>query len=164
MEGNPYRIVALDERDRSAFNSNSAILNRYFHTQASQDVRRRFAACYIAVEVRTGSIAGYYTLSAAEVVLTDFPPGLANRLPKYPNVPAVRLGRLAVDRQHTGQKLGSALLADAVLRSAASSVAVHAMIVDAKDEAAERFYRHHGFIAYGSSPQMLLAPIASLLP
>jgi hypothetical protein len=50
------------------------------------------------------------------------------------------------------------------LRAAASEVAVFAMIVDAKDNSAEAFYRHHGFDSYGTLPGRLLAPLVSLLP
>ncbi len=159
-----FRILHLDGRERSGFVCASDPLNRYFHTQATQDMRRRIAACYIALHQATDTIAGFYTLSAADIPLTDLPAELTKRLPRYPMLPAARLGRLAVDRRFTGQKLGSILLADAVMRSAASKIAVFAMVVDAKDAQAEAFYRHHGFAAYGSAPGRLLAPLSNLLP
>ncbi len=150
-------------RERSGFACVSEPLNRYFHTQVSQDIRRRIAACFIAVHAPSDAIAGYYTLSAADILLADLPAETARRLPRYPALPAARLGRLAVDHRFAGQKLGSALLADAILRAAASEVAVFAMIVDAKDAQAEAFYRHHGFAGYGSVPGRLMAPLAGLL-
>jgi GNAT superfamily N-acetyltransferase len=139
-------------------------LTRYFHSQVTQDQRRRLAACYIALHQASDAIAGFYTLSAADIPLTELPAELTRRLPRYPTLPAARLGRLAVDRRFTGQKLGSALLADAILRAAASEVAVFAMVVDAKDAQAEAFYRHHGFSTYASMPGRLLAPLSNLLP
>lgn len=160
----PFRVLALDGRERSGFACASEPLTRYFHSQVTQDTRRRIAACYIALDQATDSIAGYYTLSAADLPLTDLPAELTKRLPRYPTLPAARLGRLAVDRRFTGQKLGSILLADAVMRAAASEVAVFAMIVDAKDAQAEAFYRHHGFATYASAAGRLLAPLSSLLP
>jgi GNAT superfamily N-acetyltransferase len=160
----PFRILPLDGRDRSGFACASDPLTQYFHAQVTQDLRRRIAACYIAWHDATGTIAGFYTLSAADIPLTELPADLTRRLPRYPTLPAARLGRLAVDRRFTGQKLGSALLADAVLRAAASDVAVFAMVVDAKDAQAEAFYRHHGFLTYASAPDRLLAPLSHLLP
>ncbi|MCB1003894.1 MAG: hypothetical protein KDB35_06875 [Acidimicrobiales bacterium] len=65
--------------------------------------------------------------------------------------------RVAVD------ELGSALLADAAIRVAGSGIAVVAVVVDAKDANAEAFYRHHGFIAYGSAPGRMLASMRGLL-
>jgi predicted GNAT family N-acyltransferase len=159
-----FTILALDGRDRTGFDCGTDALNRYFHTQANQDMRRRIAACYIAVHQDTGQIAGFYTLSAADIPLTDVPPDLTKRLPRYPTLPAARLGRVAVDEPFKGQKLGAALLADAILRAAVSEVAVYAMVVDAKDAQAVAFYQHHGFQKYGSAPGKLLAPLVSLLP
>ncbi|WP_407635657.1 GNAT family N-acetyltransferase [Lamprocystis purpurea] len=42
---------------------------------------------------------------------------------RYPSIPAVRLGRLAVDQAFRGQGLGSALVADALARAARSEIA-----------------------------------------
>lgn len=159
-----FRILPLDGRDRSGFACASDPLTRYFHRQVTQDMRRRIAACVIAVHQETDRIAGFYTLSAADIPLADLPADLTKRLPRYPAVPAARLGRLAVDSRFTGQKLGSVLLADAVMRAAASEVAVFAMVVDAKDAQAAAFYRHHGFVAYGTAPDRLLAPLGTVLP
>lgn len=164
MTGAPFRILPLDGRERSGFACTSAPLTRYFHSQVSQDLRRRIAACFIAVHQATDSIAGFYTLSAADIALTDLPAEMAKRLPRYPALPAARLGRLAVDLRFTGQKLGAALLADAILRAAASEVAIFAMVVEAKDDQAAAFYRHHGFVPYASAPGRLMAPLSALLP
>jgi GNAT superfamily N-acetyltransferase len=158
-----FRILLLDGRDRSAFSCADDALNRYFYTQATQDMRRRIAACYIAGHLQSGSIAGFYTLSAADIPLNDLPPEITKRLPRYPTLPAARLGRLAVDTRFVGQKLGATLLADAILRAAASEVAVFAMVVDAKDAQAEAFYHHHGFVLYRSAPGRMMAPLSTLM-
>lgn len=86
------------------------------------------------------------------------------RRPRCPTLPAARLGRPAVDTRFIGQTLGAALLADAVIRAAASEVAVFAVVVDAKDPQAGAFWRHHGFAACGAAPGKLIAPLAALLP
>ncbi|MCB9942980.1 MAG: GNAT family N-acetyltransferase [Geminicoccaceae bacterium] len=158
-----FRISPLGKEDRSAFQSGSEPLDRYFRTQVGQDIRRRVTACYVATHSVTGAPAGYYTLSAADIPVMDVPEELVKRLPRYPAIPAVRLGRLAVDREFHGMGLGGALLFDAVQRAGRSEVGMHAMIVEAKDAAAEAFYRHHGFAAYGSAPGLLIAPLHRLL-
>lgn len=160
----PFRISILEKQDRTAFRSGVETLDRYFRDQAGQDMRRKMSACYVLEEAATGLIAGYYTLSAADIPINDAPSDLTKRLPRYPTLPVVRLGRLAVDEQFRGRKLGSALLANAASRAASSDVAMFAMIVDAKDDDAVAFYRHHGFVAYGSSPMTLIAPLKDLLP
>lgn len=163
MSGAPFRLASLDAgHDRTAFNSDSEPLNRYLREQATQDVRRRVAACFVALA--DGSrIAGYYTLASASLLLADLPASTVKKLPRYPTVPAVRMGRLAVDQTFKGQGLGGALLADALDRAARSEIAAFALMVDAKDEAAAAFYRHHGFIALPDSPLTLFLPLATVL-
>jgi GNAT superfamily N-acetyltransferase len=158
----PFRIEPLGPgHDRAGFASGVEALDRYLRKQATQDVRRRVTACYVAVEATGTRIAGYYTLAAGGVLLTDLPESLAKRLPRYPSVPVARLGRLAVDQAYRGRKLGSALLWDAGMRALRSEIAAFALVVDAKDEQAEAFYQHHGFVAFGGRPRQLVLPLAT---
>lgn len=155
MSGAPFQLAQLDAaHDRTAFNCNSEPLNRYLREHVTQDVRRRVAACFVAL-ADGQRIAGYYTLASASLLLSDLPAAVGKKLPRYPTVPAVRMGRLAVDQAFKGQGLGGALLADALDRAACSEIAAYALMVDAKDESAAAFYRHHGFIALPDSPLTL---------
>jgi GNAT superfamily N-acetyltransferase len=159
-----FRIEPLGpDHDRSGFCCGTEALDRYFREQVTQDVRRRVTTCYVALEASGAKIAGYYTLAAAGVPLADIPQSLAKRLPRYPSVPVARLGRLAVDQAFRGRKLGSALLWDAIARSLRSEIAVFAIIVDAKDDQAEAFYRHHGFVSFGIPPGQLVLPLTKLI-
>jgi GNAT superfamily N-acetyltransferase len=160
MSGAPFRLALLDAtHERADFHSGSAPLDRYFREQVTQDVRRRVAACFVAL-ADDQRIAGYYTLASAGLLLADLPASIGKKLPRYPTVPAVRSGRLAVDRGFTGKGLGGALLADALERAARAEIAAYALMVDAKDEAATAFYRHHGFIALPDSLMTLFLPLA----
>jgi ribosomal protein S18 acetylase RimI-like enzyme len=156
----PFRLETLGpSHERDGFTCGVELLDQYLTSQASQDVRRRVSACYVAVEVSSGKVAGFYTLAAGSVPLSDLPPDFAKRLPRYPAVPAARIGRLAIDKAFQGQKLGGALLADAAVRAARSEVAVFALIVDAKDDAAAAFYRHHGFERIGDNDRQLIVSL-----
>jgi len=162
MSGAPFRLAPLDAaHDRTAFNSDSAPLNRYLREQVTQDVRRRVATCFVAL-ADGQRIAGYYTLASASLLLADLPASTSKKLPRYPTVPAVRMGRLAIDQAFKGQGLGGALLADALDRAARAEIAAYALMVDAKDESAADFYRHHGFIALPDSPRTLFLPLATV--
>ena len=162
MSHAPFRLTSLDAaHDRAAFRSDSELLNRYLQEQATQDIRRRVAACFVAL-ADGQRIAGYYTLASASLMLADLPASIGKKLPRYPTVPAVRMGRLAVDQAFAGQGLGGALLADALDCAARSEIAAFALTVDAKDEAAGAFYRHHGFIALPDSPLTLFLPLATV--
>lgn len=104
-----------------------------------QDVRRRVTACFLALD-SGDRIAGYYTLAASAVLLGDLPASTAKKLPRYPSVPAIRMGRLAGELAFKGQGLGGALLADALIRAANTEAVGYAMVVDAKNEVAVFFY------------------------
>lgn len=160
----PFPVEVLGpHHDRKTFSCGVPALDRYFREQVTQDVRRRATACYVAVETATGKIAGYYTLAASGVPLAEMPEALAKRLPRYPSVPVARLGRLAVDAVYRGRQLGAMLLWDAAMRATRSEVVVFALAVDAKDDHAEAFYRHHGFVAFGSLPRQLIYPLANFV-
>ena len=161
MRGAPYQVVVLAAaHDRSSFNCHAEPLNRYLREQVTQDVRRRVAACFVALG--PAGIVGYYTLAAASLLLSELPVAALKKLPRYPTVPAIRMGRLAVDVSCKGQGLGAALLADALLRATRSDIAAYAMIVDAKDASAKDFYQHHGFIALPDTPMTLFLPLATV--
>ncbi len=160
MSSAPFRVALLEgAHDRATFSSGSEPLDRYLREQSGQDIRRRVAACFVALSDKT-RIAGYYTLASASLLLTDLPAETGKKLPRYPTVPAVRMGRLAVDQVFKGQGLGGALLADALDRATRSEIAAFALIVDAKNDLAAAFYRHHGFIALPDSPLALFLPLA----
>jgi len=162
MSNAQFLLASLEPtHDRTAFSSGSGPLDRYFRERVTQDVRRRVAACFVAL-ADGQRIAGYYTLASASLLLADLPADIGKKLPRYPTVPAVRMGRLAVDQTFKGLGLGGALLADALERASRSEIAAYALTVDAKDEAAVAFYRHHGFIALPDSPFTLFLPLATL--
>jgi GNAT superfamily N-acetyltransferase len=156
-------MVPLDDAyDRAQFSCGVLALDRYFHQQVSQDIRRRVASCFVALAA-DGAIAGYYTLASTSVVLSDLPAAMAKKLPRYPLVPAVRMGCLAVSASHRGLGLGAALLANAMQRACRAEIAAYAFVVDAKDAHAASFYTHHGMQPLPDANLTLFIPLASVL-
>jgi ribosomal protein S18 acetylase RimI-like enzyme len=86
---------------------------------------------------------------------------MTKRLPRYPTLPTVRIGRLAVDLQFRRRGLGAAMLADAAGRASRSPPAVFALLVDAKNDDAVAFYRRYGFQSLASQPRTLFLPMAT---
>lgn len=150
-----YRIERLDRHDRSRFDCGSPELDRYLRERAMQDMRRRVTSCFVAVD-QDEEVAGFFTLAATSLPVDQLSAERAKRLPRYPVVPAVLLGRLAVALAHQGRQLGGALVADAILRASRSEVMAYAMIVDAKDDSAARFYAHLGFERLGDDTRRQL--------
>lgn len=161
----PWEITALDGKmhDRAAFSCGAPELDRYIREHASQDVKRDVARIFVAVQAGAPTVCGYYSLSAASFQRDSLPASQAKRLPHYP-VPAVLLGRLAVDESKRGQGLGAFLLMDALNRVllATQTLAVHAVIVDARDDTAAAFYRKYGFIPFNDHQRRLFLPMATI--
>jgi len=144
---------------RTGFSCGVPALDRYFREFVSQDVKRKISNCFVALDA-AGAVAAYYTLAATSLSLTELSTQETKRLPRYPLLPAGLIGRLAVDERFRAQGLGSALVVDALARAVRSDSAIYALLVDAKDEAAARFYLHLGFQRFASEPMRLFMPVA----
>ena len=143
--------------DRKGFDCGVPELNEYLQRLADQQRRKGLSAVYVLADDAAPSvILGCYTLSAAEVEVARLADADRKKLPRYP-VPCFRMGRLACRLDRQGQGLGKLLLACAVdrCRKARAQVAAYAMIVDAKDEGAKKFYEHYGFVAFADRPLSL---------
>lgn len=137
--------------DRGGFSCGNSALDHYLKEQANQDLRRGCATPFVLIpSVEETAVLGYYTLSSYGIDLGVLPPNVAKKLPRYPLIPATLLGRLAVDERHQGEGIGEFLLMDALHRSLVQSVqiAAAAVVVEAIDERAARFYQHFGFIPF----------------
>lgn len=159
-----YAIEPLGQHDRTAFCCGVEALDVYFQRQAGQDARKYVAASFVLIDRSSGSIAGYYTLSSMSISAGDVPPEIKQKLkvPKYQVLPATLLGRLAVDRNYQGKGLGELLLMDALFRIWRSEIATIAVVVDAKDESACRFYERYQFIRLSNYPNRLFLPMATI--
>ena len=161
-EGDTRRLSR--HHDRAAFSCGVPELDGCLQRQARQDVQRHVAAVLVLQDAEAGRIAGYYTLSATAIGLTDLPDELARRLPRYPDLPAVLLGRLVLDSDNQGQGLGEILLMDALARALTHSqqIAALAVLVDARDEAAVGFYQRCGFQQLVDQPWRLFLPMQTI--
>ena len=146
---------------RKAFDCGEPSLNSYLQRYARQNIKHRINRVFVATPINLEkTIVGYYTLSAGSINVDDLPPEQKRRLPQYP-VPVALLGRLAIDKQYQGQRLGSILLADAVQRveQASEVLAVYAIVVEALNTSVAEFYQTFGFIPFNNQPLKLFLPM-----
>jgi len=150
------------DHDRAAFSCGRPELDDWFRRRAGQDERRNVARVFVAVDDALG-VVGFYSLSTFSLAVDDLPNEIARKLPPYGAVPAALIGRLARDERARGRRVGELLLADAVRRilSAGRSMAVFAVVVDAKDERAAEFYRAFGFAPFPDRATRLFLPTAT---
>jgi predicted GNAT family N-acyltransferase len=160
-----YRIKPLGKNhDREPFVCGSATLDHYLQQQARQDAEKRVAAALVLTQAPDLRVIGYYTLSASVVSTDELLATLTKKLPRYPQLPVTLLGRLALDQDSKGQGMGQFLLMDALRRSlqATAGIAAMAVLVDAKDDAAEAFYRHFSFLSLQEQPRRLFLPMKTI--
>ncbi|HET6629995.1 MAG TPA: GNAT family N-acetyltransferase [Woeseiaceae bacterium] len=158
-------IARLDGRrhDRAAFDCGLPALNDYLRQRASRHQRDGIATTHVLCDDGMPSrILGYYTLSAAQLLLTDLQESDRQRLPRYP-VPAARLARLAIARKEQGCGLGAALLQDAVKRCLAlrDELGIRLLAVNAKDDQVAGFYRAFGFRPTAHAALTLYLPLGA---
>ncbi|MBM4090262.1 MAG: GNAT family N-acetyltransferase [Planctomycetes bacterium] len=157
-------VCELLERrhDRRRFNCGVEVLNDYLVRAASQDVKRKAAAVFVlSPQSERSRVAGFYTLCATSIELSQLPPAMIKKLPRYPDVPAILIGRLARDLAFPG--VGSLLLADALARCVrvAHEIAATVIVVDSKGATATRFYDRFGFLSLPELPHRMFLPMAT---
>ena len=147
--------------DRSGFVCGNDRIDTYFRQTVSQDVKRNYASCFVARELATDRVAGFYTLSSSNVPLTEVPADLAKKLPRYPSVPAVLIGWLARHIEFAGLGLGETLVFDAIRTVATAPIGAHAIFADAIDDRAFAFYISFGFTPLLTRSHTLYLPIST---
>jgi ribosomal protein S18 acetylase RimI-like enzyme len=147
--------------DRSGFVCGNDRIDIYFRQAVWQDVKRDYATCFVARELATDRVAGFYTLSSSNVPLTEVPAELARKLPRYPSVPAVLIGWLARHVDFAGLGLGEALLFDAIRTVATAPIGAHAIFADAIDDRASAFYASFGLTPLLTRPHTLYLPLST---
>lgn len=147
---------------KSEFDCGKKLLNDYLAKLANQDVEKNVAVCYI-LEGEEDEIIGYFTLSSGSNPKDEIPEKVAQRLPRYTDVPFAVIGRLAVDKKHQGKGFGDFLLVEAFsqILNVAELVGVAGIFVDPIDASSIEFYRKFGFIKLNSSDRMFI-PIATV--
>ncbi|MDP2830335.1 MAG: GNAT family N-acetyltransferase [Sulfuricellaceae bacterium] len=147
--------------DRHGFDCGRQELNDWLRQVAHQHQDKRLSKTFVAVrEEAPTRICGYYALTLAELENRHLPEAWRKKLPR--RIPGVRLGRLAVDRQHQGRGLGELLLVDALTRAQRIYAVAGGigLFVDALDEQAAGYYLNFGFEASSDNPLLLFLSVA----
>ena len=104
-------------------------------------------------------VRAYYALAAGAVSHQASPGRIRRNMPDP--VPVMVLARLAVDQRLQGQRIGGAVLQDAVSRTVlvAQSIGVRALLAHALNEKARQFYAHYGFVPSPADPMAMMLPL-----
>jgi predicted GNAT family N-acyltransferase len=161
-----WNFVPIHKKyQRDHFNCGYPALDDYIKKYAKQNHEKGIAKTFVAIEDSTSlKVDGFYTLSASTIEFESLPDTSQKGLPAYP-IPAILIGKLAVDSAAKGQGLGTELLVDALLRAvkASQDVAVFAVRVDAIDSTARDFYLKYEFIPFQDQPLSLFLPVKTII-
>ncbi|PTN36377.1 GNAT family N-acetyltransferase [Desulfonatronum sp. SC1] len=150
--------------DRDSFDCGEPALNEFLQRHARKNHDLGGAKTFLAVNAADGAtILGFYSLAPASLAFARTPKLIKRGLARH-EVPVFRLARLAVDRSVQGRGLGGQLLLAAGRRSllAASQVGGVALLIDAKNERAARWYTGYGAVPLLDQPLSLLLPLKTI--
>ncbi len=150
--------------DRKAFDCGNEALNRFLREHARQSHRVGGAKTFVAAPVDDAArILGFYSLSPTSLVYAQTPAIARKGLARH-DVPMFRLARLAVDLSVQGRGLGGGLLIAAGKRcmAVAQEVGGVGLYIDAKDEAADNWYRGYGAVPLLDNPLGLVLSFVTL--
>jgi len=152
----PERLTP--EHDLSGFDCGEVVLDEWLRRRALQNEASGASRTYVVCANRR--VVGYYTLAVGAVAHSESPGRVRRNMPDP--VPAIVLGRLAVDKAFQGRHIGAGLLCDAVLRTvqAAEIAGIRAILVHTISEAAKRFYEGYGFVTSSVDPLTVMITVA----
>jgi GNAT superfamily N-acetyltransferase len=161
-----WNFLSIDKKyRRDHFDCGNPILDDYLKRYARQNHEGGIAKTFVAIDRSDLSkIDGFYTVSASDIEFESLPEVIRKKMPAYP-IPAILIGKLAVDKSAQGRGLGGELLVNALLRSVKISqeIGVFAVRVDAIDLKAKEFYLKYEFIPLQDQPLKLFLPIKTII-
>ncbi|HEY3857033.1 MAG TPA: GNAT family N-acetyltransferase [Verrucomicrobiae bacterium] len=151
--------------DRDGFDCGSEPLNLFLKQTARQHAERGISRTFVLVDENAANpkpILGFFSLNICQIKSETLTPINAKNLPR--NVSGVRLGRLAVAKAFQRQGIGKILLVVAMEKfveifNRAGGIG---LFVDAKDQAAKRYYEQFGFVSMPSNELELFLPIKTI--
>jgi GNAT superfamily N-acetyltransferase len=153
--------LLTSEHRLEGFDCGEPALNDWLARRALGNQAAGTSRTWVVIDEPTRTVVAYYASSTASVMRAAAPRRIARDQPA--DLPAILLGRMAVDSRHQGEGLGAAMLKHFMTKAIEVSeiVGVRLVLVHAKDEDAKNFYRHHGFIESPIDPLTLMMLLTS---
>jgi GNAT superfamily N-acetyltransferase len=148
--------LLTSEHKLEGFDCGEPALNDWLVRRALGNQAAGTSRTWVVIDEPTKTVAAYYASSTASVMRAVAPRRIARDQPA--DLPAILLGRMAVDSRHQGMGLGGAMLKHFMTKAieVSEKVGVRLVLVHAKDEQAKSFYQRHGFIESPIDPLTLM--------
>lgn len=134
----------LARHDRSRFECGEQVLDEWLRRYAGQGRRRDTAATWVIADA-ADIVVAYASVAMTAIDRSAAPPSIASQAPDP--VPALLLGRLAVDHRYSGLGIGTALVAH-VLATAVelnTKAACRAVVVTSLNSEVRYWWERLGF-------------------
>lgn len=160
------KIELLDKsHDRDGFDCGSEPLNLFLKQTARQHAERGISRTFILVDEGATApkpIVGFFALNICQIKSESLSQAEAKKLPR--DVSGIRLGRLAVSKEHQRQGVGKMLLVAAMRKfmEIFNTAGGIGLFVDAKDQDAKRYYEQFGFVPMPSNELELFLPVKTI--
>lgn len=153
----PPRPIAADD-PVDAFSCGDVALDDWLRQRAKRNEAHGSSRTFVTMTAEH-DLAGYYCLAAAALPRTQAPGRVRRNAPDP--IPAIVLGRLAVDERFQGATVGQNLLRDAIRRTLAAADVIGAtvLLVHAANDRARAFYEHFGFESSPADAMQLMLPL-----
>ncbi|MEE4359543.1 MAG: GNAT family N-acetyltransferase [Desulfococcaceae bacterium] len=155
--------VLRRDHDRAGFDCGNEALNQYIRNIARQHLSKGISRTFVIIDENFQNvILGFYTLTACEIHAEKLPRKYAKKYP--PKIPAAKLARISVSKDHQRQGLGALMMIDAIKRvmSVSEHLGITGFFVDAKDSEAKAWYHQYGFMELPDNPLELFLPLPTL--
>jgi GNAT superfamily N-acetyltransferase len=149
------------DHDITQFDCGKTSLNEWLRTHALTNQVRGFTVVMVVHD--EGHVVAYYGLAPTAVEPRVVPRRIRTGQPPNP-LPCLLLGQLAVDARYKGRGVGVAMAAHALERTGESAdlTGGRAVLVNAVDEEAARFWRSRGFVPSPSDSFQLLRSLPDI--
>lgn len=162
MRAEHQSVALADHHDTAGFDCGVAPLNAWLAEQALRAQKAGTARTFVWVTDRLpDKVWAYFSLAPTELARDVLSRGQSSG---YTTVPGYLLARLAVHTELRGLGYGGQVLVDALSRAASAAEAGggRLVVVDALDDAAASFYRHHDFTPVKGDPRRLVMKMANI--
>jgi ribosomal protein S18 acetylase RimI-like enzyme len=160
------KIELLDKsHDRDGFDCRSEPLNLFLKQTARQHAERGISRTFVLVDEGATApkpIVGFFALNICQIKSESLSQAEAKKLPR--DVSGIRLGRLAVSKEHQRQGVGKMLLVAAMgkFMEIFNTAGGIGLFVDAKDQDAKKYYEQFGFVPMPSNELELFLPVKTI--
>ena len=160
----PYAgpVILTGDHELAGFDSGKPALDEWLRHRAMSNQVSGTSRTWVVVEDGSPAVIAYYASSTASILRSTAPTRIRRNQPEQ--IPAILLARLAVDERHKGKGLGAALLKHFMLKAieVGASVGVRVLLIHAKDEEAQAFYDHYGFVESPLDPLVMMMLLTDL--